>query len=123
MSTVRAWWEEDRGITQRFFNRELGQPGQAPAHCETWISKAIIEQHLASPAMWAVFQLPDLLGTDERLRRRDPREERINVPANPRNYWQYRVHLTLEELMAAEAFNTELRAALTRTLRSRRSGP
>jgi 4-alpha-glucanotransferase len=114
MSTLRGWWKEDRGVTQRFFNRELGQPGQAPECCETWIGKAILAQHLASPAMWAVFQLQDLLGLDERLRRQNPEEERINVPANPNNYWRYRMHLTLEELMAAEAFNAELRGCVGR---------
>ena len=30
MSTIRGWWEEDRNKTQRFFNYELGQWGDAP---------------------------------------------------------------------------------------------
>jgi 4-alpha-glucanotransferase len=111
-STLRGWWKEDRGVTQRFFNRELGQPGQAPECCQTWIVKAILAQHLASPAMWAVFQLQDLLGLEDRLRRQNPEQERINVPANPNNCWRYRMHLTLEELMAAEAFNAELRGLI-----------
>jgi 4-alpha-glucanotransferase len=112
MSTLRGWWTEDRGLTQRFFSRELGQPGRAPDCCETWISKAIVAQHAASPAMWAVFQLQDLLGIDDRLRRTNPEEERINVPANPDNYWRYRMHITLEELLGAEAFNAELRGCV-----------
>ena len=33
--------------------------------------------------MWSIFQLQDLLGMDEGLRREDPDEERINVPADP----------------------------------------
>jgi 4-alpha-glucanotransferase len=113
-STLRGWWKEDRSVTQRFFNQELGQPGQAPEGCETWIGKAILAQHLASPAIWAVFQLQDLLGLDDRLRRQNPQAERINVPANPDNYWRYRMHLTLEELTAAGAFNAELRGCLGR---------
>src|SRR6185436_15452432 len=71
MSTIRGWWEEDRAITQKFFNQELGQFGNAPEKCEPWIIKSIIGQHLASPAMWSVFQLQDLLGIDERLRLSD----------------------------------------------------
>jgi 4-alpha-glucanotransferase len=114
MSTFRGWWKEDRAVTQRFFNRELGQPGLAPECCETWISKAILAQHAASPAMWAVFQLQDLLGIDERLRRHNPEEERINVPADPCHYWRYRMPLTLEELLAAEALKAELRACVGR---------
>jgi 4-alpha-glucanotransferase len=112
MSTIRGWWEEDRAITQKFFNQELGQFGNAPEKCEPWIIKSIIGQHLASPAMWSVFQLQDLLGIDERLRLSDPHAERINIPADPKHYWRYRMHLTLEELLQAEHFNKELRACI-----------
>lgn len=113
MSTIREWWEEDRTLTQRFFNAELNFPGEAPASCEAWISKAIIEQHLASPAMWSIFQLQDLLGMDEQLRRQNPADERINVPANPRHYWRYRMHLSLESLQCAAKFNDELRRLIS----------
>ena len=34
--------------------------------------------------------------------------ERINVPANPRHYWRYRMHLTLEELIKNKKFNEKL---------------
>jgi 4-alpha-glucanotransferase len=112
MSTIRGWWEEDRGRTQTFFNRELGHAGPAPAHCEPWINKAIVVQHLHSPAMWSIFQLQDLLGMDAKLRRPDPAAERINVPGNPSNYWRYRMHLSLEELGRATAFNQELRETI-----------
>ena len=69
MSTIRGWWEEDAKLTQKFYNQELGQPGDAPRQCEVWINRAIVDQHLASPAMWSIFQLQDLLGMDEKLRR------------------------------------------------------
>ena len=72
MSTIRGWWEEDAKLTQKFYNQELGQPGEAPRQCEVWINRAIVDQHLASPAMWSIFQLQDLLGMDEKLRRADP---------------------------------------------------
>jgi 4-alpha-glucanotransferase len=108
MSTIRGWWEEDRTKTQRFFNTVLGQWGEAPPTCEAWINKAIVIQHLQSPAMWATFQLQDLLGMNETLRRENPQEERINIPAIPKHYWRYRMHLTLEELIKEKEFNTEL---------------
>ena len=109
MSTIRGWWEEERSKTQRFFNHELGQYGEAPIFCEAWINKQIVVQHLYSPAMWAIFQIQDLLGTDEKLRRLDPQEERINVPANPKHYWKYRMHVSLEELLRQKAFTNELK--------------
>jgi 4-alpha-glucanotransferase len=108
MSTIRGWWEEDRKLTQKFFQLALQMPGDVPPHCETWINEAVVQQHLASPAMWSIFQLQDLLGMDGQLRRKDIDAERINVPANPKNYWRYRMHLTLEELLKADAFNERL---------------
>ncbi len=111
-STIRGWWEEDRAKTQQFYNHEIGQWGEAPIHCEAWINKAILLQHLYSPAMWAIFQLQDYLGVDESIRRNDPNEERINVPANPKHYWRYRMHLTLEDLIKSNSFNNEWSSAI-----------
>ena len=69
MSTVRGWWEEDRVRTQHFYNQILGQWGDAPYFCESWISRAVVMQHLYSPAMWAIFQLQDLMAMNDGLRR------------------------------------------------------
>ncbi|MFM2338640.1 MAG: hypothetical protein RL115_1833 [Bacteroidota bacterium] len=107
MSTVREWWIENKNITQQFYNQVLGQVGAAPATCEAWICKAIILQHLHSPAMWSIFQLQDILSISEPLRHTNPLAERINVPANPKHYWQYRMHLFLEDLLKEEAFTQE----------------
>ena len=104
MSTIRGWWLEDKKLTQIFFNQELRQSGPAPSECEPWINQEIVRQHLDSPAMWSVFQLQDLLGMDGALRRPDVDAERINVPAIPRYYWRYRLHLPLEALGRAENF-------------------
>ena len=109
MSTIRGWWEEDRNKTQRFFNYELGQWGDAPYFCEPWVNKAILVQHLYAPSMWSIFQLQDILGISKELRRENPHEERINVPAIPKYYWRYRMHLYLEDLLNADEFNTELK--------------
>jgi 4-alpha-glucanotransferase len=109
MSTVRGWWEEDRAKTQRYFNTVLGQHGTAPYFCEGWINRAIVLQHLYCPAMWSIFQMQDILGMDEKLRRENPREERINIPSDPKHYWRYRLHLTLEELLKQKQFNEELK--------------
>ncbi len=109
MSTVRGWWEENREKTQHFYNHILGQWGTAPQFCEPWINRAIVMQHLYSPAMWSIFQLQDLLGMSDKLRRENPNDERINIPANPKHYWQYRMHITLEDLLKQDDFNEELK--------------
>ncbi|MFT3946511.1 MAG: 4-alpha-glucanotransferase [Agriterribacter sp.] len=108
MSTIRAWWEENREKTQRFFNNEMQHPGTAPYYCEPWIDKAIIIQHLYSPAMWSIFQLQDLMGIDIKIRRENPKEERINDPSVARYYWRYRMHIPLEQLLKEDDLNSEL---------------
>ncbi len=109
MSTIRGWWKEDPEKMQRFYNHELGQWGEAPRFAEAWICKAVILQHLYSPAMWSIFQLQDIISMSESLRAENPDNERINIPANPRHYWRYRMHFTLEHLIKEKTFNHELK--------------
>lgn len=109
MNPVRAWWEEDRALSQRFYNQVLGAWGEAPYYCEPWICELIVEQHLKSPAMLTILPWQDWVAMDGKLRRENPNEERINVPANSRHYWRYRMHMTLEELLAADDMNAMIR--------------
>ena len=109
MSTIRGWWEEDRQKTQQFYNSVLGQDGIAPESCTPEINKKIILQHFYSPAMWSIFQLQDIMGSSATLRRNNANEERINIPANPKHYWRYRMHLTLEKLIEETDFNQDLK--------------
>ena len=108
MNPIRAWWEEDRQVTDQFWQMILGNQGEAPYYCEPWICRQILEQHLWSPAMLTVLPLQDWLSMDGALRRLNPNDERINVPANSRHYWRYRMHLTVEQLAAAKDFNETL---------------
>jgi 4-alpha-glucanotransferase len=59
--------------------------------------------------MFAILPLQDWLATDASLRRSNPHAERINIPAVPRHYWRYRMHLTVDALLAASTFNTRLK--------------
>jgi 4-alpha-glucanotransferase len=117
MSTLRAWWEEDREQTQRYFNTVLFENGEAPQSCEPWIVEKIITQHIQSPAIWVVLPFQDWLGMDENLRHPKPHQERINVPDNPKNVWSYRMHISLEKLLSS----TELNDKIRNIIRSERS--
>ncbi|HQG68557.1 MAG TPA: 4-alpha-glucanotransferase, partial [Paludibacteraceae bacterium] len=108
MNPLRAWWEEDSAVTQRFYNHALGLQGAAPKTCETWIVERIVQQHLQSKAMWVILPWQDWMALDEKLRYEHPFAERINVPSNPRNFWCYRMHLTLEKLLSEDDFNQYL---------------
>lgn len=105
MGGIRQWWEEDRDTTQRFFNEVLHEGGQAPYFAEPWVCDKIIDLHLQSPSMLCIIPLQDWLSIDGSLRRNDPREEQINVPANSRHYWRYRMHITIEQLRNSTEFN------------------
>ncbi|MEM9324726.1 MAG: 4-alpha-glucanotransferase [Bacteroidota bacterium] len=109
MSTLREWWQEDSDRTQRFYNQILGHWGGAPYYCEPWVAKDVVNQHLHSPSMLAIFPIQDLVAMDGRLRSDSPEAERINVPAITQHYWRYRFHLSLEELLQEEDFNSMLR--------------
>lgn len=117
MSTIRQWWEEDVHLTQRFYNDLLLHTGKAPQFCEPEICKEIIYQHLKSPAMWCVFLLQDLMSIDDKTRRGNPNEERINNPADPNHFWNYRMHLTLESLKEQSSFNETLLHIISDTQR------
>ena len=105
MNPVRAWWEEDREMTARFYHEVIRGYGDTPYYCEPWVCKCILDQHLASPAMLTVLPLQDWMSMDAAIRLEDPHAERINVPANSRHYWRYRMHITLERLMNEIDFN------------------
>jgi 4-alpha-glucanotransferase len=86
----------------------LGQWGEVPTAAPGWVCEEIIRQHLQSPSLLCILAFQDWLSMDEELRYPDVNAERINVPANPRHYWRYRMHLTLEDLMRNKAFNKKM---------------
>lgn len=114
MNPLRAWWEEDRQKTQRFYNEQLGWWGEAPQVMTPEIAEAIINQHMYSPAMWVILPLQDWLAIDNEVRLADPHAERINLPENPHHFWCYRMHLQLEDLLKNTKFNDKVRSLVTR---------
>ena len=112
-SPLRAWWEEDREVTAHFYYNMLGCGGEVPFYCEPWVCEKIVSQHLWSPAMLAVLPLQDWLSIDGGVRYQgNPSDERINVPAIPRYYWRYRMHLSLEQLLDETDFNNHLKSLI-----------
>jgi 4-alpha-glucanotransferase len=115
MSTLRQWWDEDYERTQDYYNSMLYRSGEAPHPLPGWLAKDIVSRHLTSPSMLCLISLQDWLSINEQLRLPDKDAERINIPANPRHYWRYRMHLSIEQLLAADDFNAELLAMITQS--------
>ena len=117
MATLRQWWDEDKERTQDYFTTILRRSGNAPHPLPGWLAKDIVSRHLTSPSMLCLLSLQDWLSIDEHLRLPDQNAERINIPANPRHYWRYRMHLTIEQLLAADELNNEISTLIVQSSR------
>lgn len=104
MPTLRMWWDENIQRTQEYYNTMLYRQGSAPHPLPGWLASDIISRHLTSPSMLCILSIQDWLATDEALRLPDADAERINIPANPKHYWRYRIHLNIEDLAADKRF-------------------
>lgn len=110
MSPIRGWWrEEPQELINEYWWHQLRYEGYPPQDCPGWVATEILRRHMKSGSMLAILPLQDWLSLDEPLRRADIEAERINVPANPNHYWRYRMHFSLEELLAANEFNGHVR--------------
>ena len=115
MSTLRGWWEEDFLQTQRYYNAMLGHYGAAPAVATPELCEQVVRNHLYSNSILCILSLQDWMAMDGKWRNPNVQEERINVPANPRHYWRYRMHLTLEQLMKADSLNEKIKGLIEQT--------
>lgn len=106
---LRAWWQENKDTTQQFYNQQMGWYGQAPDEMSPEIAEFIINQHVYSPAMWVILPWQDWMAIDGRLRLPDANAERINLPSNPRHFWNYRMHITIEQLLREQDLTNHLR--------------
>lgn len=104
MPTLRMWWDENIQRTQEYYNTMLYRQGSAPHPLPGWLASDIISRHLTSPSMLCILSIQDWLATDEALRLPDADAERINIPATPKHYWRYRMHLNIEDLAADKRF-------------------
>ena len=118
MPTLRGWWQEDYQRAQRYYNQALQHKGLAPKIISAGLCEEIVARHLASPSMLCMISLQDWLSVDQTLWRADCNAERINVPSNPKNYWCYRMHLTLEQLKANSDFSSHIKRLISNSGRS-----
>lgn len=112
MPTFREWWEENHQRTRRYYNHILKHKGDAPIVASGEICREVIERHLGSPSMLCLLSLQDWLAMDEQLRNPDCHAERINIPAESRHYWRYRMHITIEQLLESTTFNNQIKSMI-----------
>jgi len=117
MAPLRLWWQENPERTQRYFSTMLQKQGRAPEQLPAHLAEEIIARHLYSPSMLCILSLQDWLAMDTELRAKNPRTERVNVPDDPYNRWQWRMHIPISKLLGAERFNEKLKTMITRSKR------
>ncbi|KAG2638907.1 hypothetical protein PVAP13_2NG623200 [Panicum virgatum] len=117
-STLRAWWEEDEGRRSRFYKTVVGSDEEPPSRCTPEVVHFIVQQHFDAPSMWAIFPLQDLLALKDKYTSRPAPEETINDPTNPRHYWRFRVHVTLESLLDDKDIQATIKGLVTSSGRS-----
>jgi 4-alpha-glucanotransferase len=117
MSPLRLWWQESPERRQRFYVTMLQKEGRAPEQLPAHLAEEIIARHLYCPSMLCLLSLQDWLAMDGELRSKHPQDERINTPSDPYNRWQWRMHLTIEELIAAERYNNKVKTMIQRSRR------
>lgn len=117
-SNIRAWWEEDRSTSEDYYYNVLHCEGEIPYYCDTWLCDMIVTRHLQSPSILTILPLQDWLSIKGEVRYQgNPCDERVNVPADSRHYWRYRMHLTLEKLLADKDFNNTLKDKISMSAR------
>ena len=109
MTTLRGWWKENPEQTGRFYYNELHHWGKVPEDAPGWLCEEILRHHLQCPSMLCILTWQDWTSMDETLRNPNIDAERINIPANPRHYWRWRMHITLEKLTGLSEFNQHIR--------------
>ncbi len=96
MPTLRGWLAEDRVRTRQFLDSLDLDDRKVTAKT----LKKILEKHLDSPSKWNIYPLQDLLDLDDKNWSPNPADDQINIPANAKNQWKWRMKMTIESLLA-----------------------
>ncbi|MBQ8593865.1 MAG: 4-alpha-glucanotransferase [Bacteroidaceae bacterium] len=108
MATLRGWWKEESSAASNYYRYMLGHEDEVPQEPQGPLCEEVVKAHLDSPSMFTILAIQDWFSIDDGLRRPEAEAERINVPANPQNYWRYRMHLNIEQLLKASRLNNRI---------------
>ena len=112
MPPLRLWWEEERQKAQTYYEQILQRDGKAPEKLSAMLAGEIVARHLYCPSMLCMLALQDWLSIDDGVRAQDARAERINIPGDSFNRWQYRMHINLENLIKEDKLNNKIKSMI-----------
>lgn len=105
MPPLKLWWNELAPEDKTKYLQE--KTGQAYSEEKT-IYKHILNNHLSTQAMLAIFPLGDWLSFTN-IMTQQPNEEQINNPANPNHIWNYRFPFNMEDLIENETITKNIK--------------
>lgn len=118
MPPLRLWWQKQKKQDREVYLRHHIVCSSDLSHEYEYADKLfhrIVYNHLCCPSMLVILPLSDWMAIDKRLHLQTPEDEQINHPDNPRQVWNYRMPITLEQLRRDYA---ELPQEITRLLNS-----
>ena len=95
MSTLRGWLSEDRVRTRQFLDSLDLDDRKITAKT----LRKIMDKHLDSPSKWNIYPMQDLLDLDDKNWSDNAKDDQINVPADSKNRWDWRMQMNLETLL------------------------
>lgn len=108
MAPIRVWWEEDAGISDYYYHSILNHHCEKPLTLDASTAYEVVKRCVDSKSMLAILPLQDWFAIDEAVRRKSYMKERINTPANVKNHWKYRMHISFERLLDATSVNKKI---------------
>lgn len=116
MPPLRLWWQQQtETVRQCFFQDVLHQNGPVPQELSPALCSLTVQKHLESPSMFCLLALQDWFSIQKDLCTSNMQQEQINDPSNPDQYWNYRMHVTIEELIYHTAFNNTISDLISRS--------
>ena len=117
LPTLRLWWEENPGRTQRYYVTMLQKEGRAPLHLPPQLAEEIVAKNMYCPSLLCLLSIQDWLSMDLELRNKDIYSERINTPYDAMNHWQYRMSIKIEDLIKSDQYNHKIKLMINRSRR------
>ncbi len=113
MPSFRLWWKRYPEVAKRYAEKILGWHLDIPQDASVDICTKVIEDHLKSPSMLCLLSFQDWSSICDESRADNVDLEQINNPANSKQYWRYKMHLSIEDLEQADKFSAKIRKMIS----------
>ncbi len=118
MPSFRLWWKKFPEKAKRYASNVLEIYGNVPTEADESICTQVVRQHLHSPAMLCLLSFQDWTAINKDARSNDLELEQINDPANSKQYWRYKTHLSLEDLEKSSSLKKQVLNMVSETKRN-----